>query len=104
MGDVYLGAGRVAKSPRKQQGFHLFTDRWISGLFVGRSELKRPHLGLSCGETDLRSIRRPERIETESAENDFLALHISGLFVGRSELKPEGDPPVVCKLESPVYS
>ena len=41
MGDVYLGAGRVAKSPRKQQGFQLFTDRWISGLFVGRSELKQ---------------------------------------------------------------
>ena len=88
MGDVYLGAGRVAKSPRKQQGFHLFTDRWISGLFVGRSELKqlppnqcpnrscisglfvgRSELKLSgpvdgARRNDLRSIRRPERIET----------------------------------------
>ena len=64
MGDVYLGAGRMAKSPRKQQGFHLFTDRWISGLFVGRSELK---------------LKRAERFD--------LAILISGLFVGRSELK-----------------
>ena len=80
MGDVYLGAGRMAKSPRKQQGFHLFTGRCISGLFVGRSELKPGKSMRYSPRMDLRSIRRPERIETMWALPDAKSLAQSPVY------------------------
>ena len=39
------------------------------------------------GQVYLRSIRRPERIETSSRKGAAPSTLISGLFVGRSELK-----------------
>ena len=77
---------------------------WISGLFVGRSELKHLNAAMEWWSLDLRSIRRPERIETSRWSGLPHDEPISGLFVGRSELKHLDHEPIGQLYLSPVYS